>query len=51
MGYYGRLYQVIPCVIEHRVVLIRREIAINTQEVDVIKGFRKCLFVVNQITI
>ncbi|TWI97625.1 hypothetical protein JN11_03447 [Mucilaginibacter frigoritolerans] len=45
-GYYGRLHQATPCALEYRVVLIRRKIAINTQEVDVVKVFRKCLFVV-----
>ncbi len=29
--YYGRLHPVIPCALEHRVVLKRRKIAINNQ--------------------
>jgi hypothetical protein len=40
------LTRLFPRALEHRVVLIRRKIAINTQEVDVVKVFRKCLFVV-----
>jgi hypothetical protein len=45
-GYSARLDQAIPRALEHRVVLIRRKITINTQEVDVVKVFRKCLFMV-----
>ena len=45
-GYYGKLDQTIPGALEHRVVLIEREIIINTQEVDMVKVFRKCLSVV-----
>lgn len=45
-GYYGSLDQAIPGTLEHRVVLIRGEIAINAQEVNLAKVFRNGLFVV-----